>query len=109
MNSEKVDRVEKQIDHHLNNRKCESCSVKGKSYADCFDNLFTDALSVIRELKAENERLKDKRINAAKRIEKLIEQHRHSRNADTMGMVGGLRIALEIICDEPKEDEQNDS
>lgn len=58
MNAEKVNRVEKQIDHHLNNRKCESCTVKGKSYADCFDYLFTDALSVIRELKAENEQLK---------------------------------------------------
>ena len=72
MDAERVDRVEKQLNHHLNNRKCESCTVKGKSYADCFDNLFTDALDVIRELKAENERLKqEKLVNVDKLRERL--------------------------------------
>ena len=67
----KVERVEKQLDHHLNNGNCSKCSVKGKDSADCINNMYKDALSVIRELKAENERLRQEKDDAVKRIKTL--------------------------------------
>ena len=109
MDAEKVNRVEKQLDHHLNNRKCERCTVKGKSYADCFDNLFTDALSVIRELKAENERLMKEKADAVSEIKKEQELNTPSEPIGDyltsevinfnyqLGYQDGLQKALDLI------------
>ena len=71
MDAEKVEKVESQLDHHLNNGHCSKCSVKGKGLGDCINNLFEDALSVIRELTAENERLRQEKADAVKRIKVL--------------------------------------
>ena len=115
MNAEKVDRVEKQLDHHLNNGNCSKCSVKGKDSADCINNLYKDALSVIRELKAENERLKQEKADAVSEIKR--EQELNTPIEPTgdyltsevinfnyqLGYQEGLHKALDIINKPTKE------
>ena len=111
MDVEKVEKVITGIDICFNNKKCDKC---GYEYENglCLKALMNDALSVIRELKAENERLRQEKADAVKRIteerERVCECYR-LENTNTAHWVeavddreafeyfNGLGKALEII------------
>ena len=70
MDAEKVDKVEKGLAFCNSKAICSKCNycLTEESEKACDDILHADALSVIRELKAENDRLKQEKADAVKRI-----------------------------------------
>lgn len=102
---EDVNKVVKQITHHLRNRKCEMCTVPGKSTADCLDNMLECTLSVISEQQAEIERLTKERRRVIEQIENEINRlHKESRSVkDEVGtatyewLINGFQASLDMI------------
>ena len=113
MNAEKVEKVEKGLAFCNSRAICSKCNYRltEESEKTCDDILHADALDVICELKAENERMMKEKTDAKKQIIRMAEETLYTpakTETDGIYLSGkywGMRDALGIINKPPKEGE----
>ena len=101
MDAKRVEKVCKGLECCADPGNCDPCPyTRGLEEVGCIQDMEKDALSVIRELKAENERLKQGKADVIERIKRMLEEIPYAPAADGVYLSGkywGIKDALDII------------